>query len=89
MMPSKTSRSLYVVVFVAATALPMTTNAAAVRPCEDVLKEMRATKTSANLTPDNKSKIDALEAKAIERCNADDDKRADAFLQDAMKLMGE
>ncbi len=69
-------------------ALPVAGHAAAARPCEDVLKEMRAAKTSVNLTADVKSKIDALEAKAIERCNADDDKRADAFLQEAMTLMG-
>jgi hypothetical protein len=70
------------------TVLPLAANAASVRPCEDVLKEMRATKASATLAPDVKSKVEALETKAVERCNADDDKRADGFLQDAMKLMG-
>lgn len=84
----KISPSLYAAILVALTTLPLAAKAATVRPCEDVLKEMRATKASATLTPDNKSKVDALEAKAIERCNADDDKRADSFLQDAMKLIG-
>ncbi|MDE1995824.1 MAG: hypothetical protein KGI75_25215 [Rhizobiaceae bacterium] len=84
----KASRLVYIASVAAMVALPIAAHAAAVQPCEDALKEMRATKASANLTPDNKSKVDALEAKAVERCNADDDKRADAFLQDAMKLMG-
>ena len=83
----KPSRFYHAAILVAVAMLPLAAKAA-VRPCEDVLKEMRATKTSANLTPDNRSKVDALEAKAVERCNADDDKRADAFLQDAMTLMG-
>ena len=81
-------RLLNVALFSWLVALPVTSHAAAVRPCEDVLKEMRTAKASANLTPDAKSKVDTLEAKAVERCNADDDKRADAFLQEAMALMG-
>ena len=70
------------------TVLPLAANAASVRPCEDVLKEMRTTKASATLAPDVKSKVDALETKAVERCNADDDKRADDFFAQAMKIMG-
>jgi len=62
-------------------------HAAAPRPCEDVLKEMRAAKSTAKLSADDKTKVDALEAKAVERCNADDDRRADGFLDDAMKLI--
>jgi hypothetical protein len=81
-------RSLSAAFFCLAVALPVVGHAAAARPCEDVLKDMRTAKASANLTPDAKSKVDALEAKAVERCNADDDKRADAFLQEAMTLMG-
>jgi imidazole glycerol phosphate synthase subunit HisF len=80
-------RLSYLAIVVAAVTFPMMASAAAV-PCEDALKEMRATKASANLAPDVKSKVDALETKAVERCNADDDKRADGFLQDAMKQMG-
>jgi len=80
-------RLLNAAVFSCLVALPVASHAAA-RPCEDALKEMRTAKASAKLTPDAKSKVDALEAKAVERCNADDDKRADAFLQEAMTLMG-
>lgn len=81
-------RLLNAVLFSCLVTLPVAGYAAAARPCEDVLKEMRTAKASANLAPDAKSKVDALEVKAVERCNADDDKRADAFLQEAMTLMG-
>lgn len=57
-------------------------------PCEDMLKDMRATKASAILNDADKAKVDDLETKAVERCNADDDARSDAFLAEAMKLMG-
>ncbi|MGY5802045.1 hypothetical protein [Rhizobium hainanense] len=81
-------RLLNALLFSCAVTLPVAGHAAAARPCEDVLKEMRTAKGSANLTADVKTKVDALEAKAVERCNADDDKRANAFLQQAMALMG-
>lgn len=61
---------------------------AAARPCEDVLQEFRAAKASSKVSADTLKKAEALEAKAVERCNADDDKRADQFLADASKLLG-
>ncbi len=61
---------------------------AANQPCEDALKEFRAAKGSAKVSADAMKKVDELEAKAVERCNADDDKRADQFVADAMKLLG-
>lgn len=61
---------------------------AATRPCEDVLKEYRTAKETAKVSADVMKQADELEAKAVERCNADDDKRSDAFLMDAMKLIG-
>lgn len=57
-------------------------------PCEDMLKDMRAAKASVTLNDADKAKVEELEAKAIERCNADDDTRSDQFLTEAMKLMG-
>ncbi|MDM9618858.1 hypothetical protein A6U87_15995 [Rhizobium sp. AC44/96] len=60
----------------------------AAAPCEDMLKEMRATKASAKLNDADAKAVEALETKAIERCNADDDTRSDKFLADAMKIMG-
>lgn len=60
----------------------------AAAPCEDTLKQMRATKASAKLSEADMKKVDELETKAVERCNADDDARSDKFLADAMKIMG-
>jgi surface antigen len=57
-------------------------------PCEEMLKSMRALKATAHLSVDDKQKADDLETKAVERCNADDDTRSDAFLTEAMKILG-
>lgn len=60
----------------------------AAAPCEDMLKQMRATKASVKLGDADMKKVDDLETKAVERCNADDDTRSDKFLAEAMKIMG-
>lgn len=57
-------------------------------PCEEMLKDMRAAKASAKLSDADMAKVNDLETKAVERCNADDDARSDAFLTEAMKIMG-
>ncbi|WP_320202020.1 hypothetical protein RMR16_023615 (plasmid) [Agrobacterium sp. rho-13.3] len=57
-------------------------------PCEEMLKDMRAAKTTAKLSDADMAKVNELETKAVERCNADDDVRSDQFLTDAMKIMG-
>lgn len=61
---------------------------AATVPCEDMLKDMRAAKAKAKLSDADMAKVNDLEAKAVERCNADDDTRSDKFLTEAMALMG-
>lgn len=62
--------------------------AAAPAPCEDMLKDVRAAKATASLNEADKAAVTQLEAKGVERCNADDDKRADEFFAQALKLMG-
>jgi hypothetical protein len=58
-------------------------------PCEDMLKTTKdALAAATTLAAADKTAIDALIVKGTERCNADDDKRADGFFGDAMKLMG-
>ena len=57
-------------------------------PCEDMLKTLRDTVAAAKLSDADKAKVAELETKGVERCNADDDKRADGFFTDAMKIMG-
>lgn len=69
-----------------AVAVPV--RAAAPVPCENMLKDMRAAKQTAKLSAADMAKVDDLEKKGVERCNADDDVRADKFLADAMKIMG-
>jgi hypothetical protein len=57
-------------------------------PCEDLLKQLRAAEAAHPAADPAKTKVAELENKGIERCNADDDKRADAFFADAIKLIG-
>ena len=61
---------------------------AADRPCEDVLKELRAAKVTSKPDAATLKQVEGLEAKGVERCNADDDRRADALFAEAMKLLG-
>jgi hypothetical protein len=71
-----------------AIAAPASSVFAAVTPCETMLKDLRATEASAKPNDADKAKISGLEAKGIERCNADDDKRADDFFAQALKILG-
>lgn len=58
-------------------------------PCEDMLAQYRAEQGKGAVLDDaNKAKVAELEAKGLERCNADDDKRADDFFAQAIQLMG-
>ncbi|MFK0161070.1 hypothetical protein [Rhizobium sp. NPDC090279] len=57
-------------------------------PCEELLKQLRAAEATAKPSDADKAKISDLESKGIERCNADDDKRADEFFNQALKILG-
>nr|WP_316655208.1 hypothetical protein [uncultured Gellertiella sp.] len=61
---------------------------AGVQPCEDALRDLRAAKATAKLSDADVKTVEDLEAKVVERCNADDDKRADKFAAEAMKVLG-
>lgn len=62
---------------------------AATVPCEDLLAQLRSAEASVGtLSAADKEKLAELEAKGIERCNADDDKRADAFFTEALAMLG-
>jgi hypothetical protein len=56
-------------------------------PCEQMLKDMRTAKAGAKLSAADLAKVNDLEAKAVERCNADDDTRSDKFSTDAMAII--
>ncbi len=57
-------------------------------PCEDMLKTLTETLKTAKLSDADMKAVTELQTKGTERCNADDDKRADAFFTDALKLAG-
>ena len=57
-------------------------------PCEDMLKTLTETLKTAKLNDADMKAVTELQTKGTERCNADDDKRADAFFADALKLAG-
>ncbi|TPN83630.1 hypothetical protein FJ987_19220 [Mesorhizobium sp. CU2] len=67
---------------------PLAVAIAAPTPCETALKDLRAAEAKATLNDADKNKVSELETKGIERCNADDDKRADDFFAQAMKIIG-
>ncbi|MDN5927082.1 MAG: hypothetical protein L0I29_08420 [Hyphomicrobiales bacterium] len=71
-----------------AVANPLSFAFAAQTPCEDMLKTVRAAEKTATLNAADKTKVSELETKGTERCNADDDKRADDFFAQALKIMG-
>ena len=57
-------------------------------PCEDMLKTLDEAIKTANLSDADMKSVTDLKAKAEERCTAEDDKRSDGFVADAMKIMG-
>ena len=57
-------------------------------PCEDVLKTLDDAIKTAKLSDADMKAVTDLKAKAEERCTAEDDKRSDGFVADAMKIMG-
>lgn len=56
-------------------------------PCEVMLDTFRTTLTGATLTDADRAAVEALQAKGTERCNADDDQRADDFFAQGIALM--
>lgn len=56
-------------------------------PCEEMLKTYRAEMVTAKPSEADKPKIDDFLAKGVERCNADDDKRAGEFFGQGLSLM--
>jgi hypothetical protein len=57
-------------------------------PCENMLKDLRTAMQTAKPSDADAAKIKELEDKGIERCNADDDARADQFFAQALKILG-
>lgn len=58
-------------------------------PCEKMLADLRAALDKAKPSDADAAKIKELEDKGMERCNADDDQRADEFFTQALKILGQ
>jgi hypothetical protein len=56
-------------------------------PCEVMLEQFRTALTQATIAPSDSATISTLQAKGTERCNADDDTRADDFFAQGIALM--
>ena len=55
-------------------------------PCEDLLGQLRTALSGSAIPDADRASATALQAKATERCNADDDARSDAFSAQALAL---
>ena len=67
---------------------PATTSFAGSVPCEDMLVKLNDALKTAKLGDADMKAVSDLKGKAEERCAAEDDKRADGFVADALKIMG-
>lgn len=56
-------------------------------PCEVMLTDLRDGIAAGRTNADTQPQISDLQSKALERCNADDDRRADAFTAQALALL--
>ncbi|PZX12987.1 hypothetical protein LX81_03364 [Palleronia aestuarii] len=56
-------------------------------PCEVMLDTFRTKLAASNLSDADRAKATELQSKGTERCNADDDIRADAFLAQGLALL--
>jgi hypothetical protein len=57
-------------------------------PCEVTLQKLRDITASVAPASADQAKFDTLKNKGIERCNADDDQRANGFFMEALALVG-
>jgi hypothetical protein len=65
---------------------PCTAFAGAI-PCETMLQKLRSVQRSASLDDPKRNAVVELIMKGLERCTADDDRAADQFFSQALKLM--
>ena len=62
-------------------------NAATAVPCEDMMKSLDEAMAKAKLSDADMKTVMDLKAKADERCKAEDDRRADGFITDALAIV--
>jgi hypothetical protein len=56
-------------------------------PCKVMLVQFRTALSQATVATTDRATLDTLQAKGTERCNADDDTRADDFFAQGIALM--
>ena len=66
----------------------LTSSAYSAVPREDMLVTLNDTIKTAKLSDADMKAVTELKAKIEERCTAEDDKRSDGFVADAMKIIG-
>ena len=69
------------------TGMASVANAAAPVACEDMLKKLDDAMKTAKLSDADVKSVADLKAKAEERCKSEDDRRADDFVDQALKLV--
>jgi hypothetical protein len=57
-------------------------------PCELTLAKMRAVLASVAPSSSNKARFEYLKSRGIERCHANDDQQANAYLSEALGMVG-
>lgn len=57
-------------------------------PCEKMLSDVNAAMKTTKAGDAEKAKAADLKGKGLERCKADDDAGADAFFEQALKVLG-
>lgn len=58
-------------------------------PCEDLIGQLKTASAKAGISSDSKAKAADFLTKALERCNADDDQRADAFSAQGLAVLNQ
>lgn len=85
--PSKMPGAASVAAVVRVAGVPTTDENGRALPCEVMLKDLTGQLVAATLPAETMAQVAELQAKALERCNADDDARADAFTAQALALI--
>jgi len=57
-------------------------------PCELTLAKLRAVEASSPPSAADKARFESLQRRGIERCHANDDKQANAYLSEALGMVG-
>lgn len=85
------TKTLAVVAFAIATtfaSLSGSAQAAGPVPCEKMMGDVNAALKTTKVGDAEKAKAAELKGKGLERCKADDDAGADAFFEQALKVLG-